>query len=329
MLTPKENFLLATVEHKIPEWIPNEFTDVIMAGGAFETFENGPFGGGLDGFGVTWHGTRSAGGQPVPAGKPPLDDITAWEDVVTFPDLDAYDWEGQAAMQLVGQDRSQKVVEYGCWNAPFLRLTHLLGFENALCAMMEEPEASEALLTAITDYKIRLVERVAEYFKPDIITQFDDVATERGLFMSPKTYRALIKPQHKRFNDAVKAHGIIPFNHTCGRCEEIIADYIDEGAYAWSAAQPMNDIVAIQEKYGDKIAVIGGYNTNGRPGLEAATNEEIDAEVKRVIETYGPRGSFAFMGFRLMASDDPMAIFTGLAPINAAVEKYGRNFYKK
>lgn len=330
MLTPKENFLLAAVEHKIPEWIPNEMSDIIMVGGNFETFENGPFGGGLDGFGVSWHATQSASGAPVPCGKPVLDDITTWEDIVTFPDLDAFDWEGSAAMQFAmpGADRSQKLVEYGAWNAQFLRLTHLMGFENALCAMIEEPEACDALFAAITDYKIGIVERAAKYFKPDIFTSFDDVATERGLFMSPNTYRTLIKPHHKRLNDAVKAYGMIPFMHTCGKCESIIPDFIEEGAIAWTSAQPMNDIVAIQEKYGDKIAIIGGYDTNGRAGLEAATNEEIEMEVKRCIETYGPRGSYIFMGFRLMNSPDPMAFFEGVAPINAAWEKY-KNFYKK
>lgn len=331
MLTPKENYLTALVEHKIPEWVPNLFNDVIMAGGGIESFENGPPGGGLDGFGVSWHGTRSAAGQPVPFGKPVLDDITRWEDVVKFPNLDEYDWEGKAAAQLSmpGADRSQKAVEYGIWNAQFLRLTHLMGFENALVAMIEEPEAVEALLSAITDYKIRLVERVVKYYKPDIITSYDDTATERGLFMSPATYRTLIKPQHKRLNDAIKALGAIPFMHTCGKCEAIIPDFIDEGAYAWSAAQPMNDIAGILQKYGDKIGVAGGYNSNGRPGMYNATAEEIEAEVKRCMETYGPYGSYAFMGFRMVASEDPMAFMEAIAPISAAYEKYGRNFYKK
>ncbi len=330
MLTPRENFLLAAVKHKIPDWVPNEMTDVIMTGGIFETFENGPLGGGLDGFGVEWHSSMSAGGQAVPAaGKFVLNDITKWEDIVKFPDLDAFDWEGQAAYQLSLGDRSKQVVEYGCWNGQFLRLTHLMGFENALCALYEEPEACSALMSAITDYKIKLVERAAKYFKPDIITNYIDVATERGLFMSPQTYRELISPQQKRLNDAIKALGIKPFVHCCGKCEDIIPDFIDEGFVGWSSAQPMNDIVGILKKYGSKISVIGGYNSNGRPGASDVTDEEIDAEVNRCIDTYAPYGSFVMMGFRLVNSYDPMAFFTALIPINAAVEKYGRNFYKK
>jgi hypothetical protein len=328
--TSKENFYLATVEHKIPEWIPNAFTDVAMAGGSRETFENGPAGGGPDGFGVVWHGSASAGGQPVPApGEYVLKDVTAWEDIVKFPDLDAYDWEGEAALQLQNVDRSQKPLEYGCWNSQFLRFSHLLGFENALVAMLEEPEASLALLNAITDYKIRLLGYIKKYFNPDIVTNYDDVATEKGLFMSPATYRTLIKPQHKRFNDAVKDLGMIPFQHTCGRCEDIMGDYIEEGAYAWSAAQPMNDIVAIQEKYADKIAVIGGFDSNGKPGRPDATPEEVDAEVKRVIETYAPRGSFVFMGFRMLGDVDFEVTMKAFGELAASFDKYSKDFYKK
>lgn len=222
---------VAVAEHKKPEWIPNCLTDVVLAGGTLESFENGPLGGGADGFGVVWHATSSAGGQPVPApGKYVLEDICDWEDIVKFPDLDAYDWKGQAEAQLCNADRKNQVVEYMSWNAQFLRLTHLMGFENALVSMAIEPEACLAFFDAVTDYKIKIVERVAEYFKPDFFTNFDDVATERGLFMSPTAYRELIKPGHKRLNEAIRAHGIYPIMHCCGLCESIIPDFIDEGA---------------------------------------------------------------------------------------------------
>jgi hypothetical protein len=115
---------------------------------------------------------------------------------------------------------------------------------------------------------------------------------------------------------------MLPFVHCCGRCEEIIPDFINEGYVAWSAAQPMNDIVGIIKKYGDKISVIGGYNSNGRPGMPDVTEDEIDKEVKRCIYEYSQQGSFALMGFRLVNSPDPKAFFAALAPINAAHEKY-------
>lgn len=301
----KENYL-SFLNHEKTQWIPNFFTDVYFCGNEHEVFENGPAGGGYDGFGVLWHASDSAGGQGVPAANHiVLEDVTAWEDVVQFPDLDAVDWEEYAAQELAGKEKRDKVIEYHSWNSQFLRLTHLMGFENALCSLYEEPEACMALMNAITDYKIKLVERVHEYIRPDCFVHYDDVATERGTFMSPAVYREMIKPQHKRLNDAVKAMGMIPQIHCCGYCQDIIPDFIDEGSAAWQSAQPTNDISVILETYGDKLSVTGGYDTQGKPGAPNVTVDEVIAEVDRCIDTYGKYGrSYCFMGFLLAATGD-------------------------
>ena len=202
-----------------------------------------------------------------------------------------------------------------------------MGFENALCAMIEDPEACLAFFDAVADYKIRLAERAAHYFKPDMITSFDDVATERGLFMAPDVYRELIKPSHTKVNQAIREMGILPAVHCCGNCEEIIPDFIDEGNVAWSSAQPVNDIEGILRKYGDKITVIGGYDTNGKPAQSSASLEEIKAEVHRAIDAYAPYGSYVFFGFRLVDSTDPEEIMKSMMPIFEEAKKYGKSFY--
>lgn len=328
MITSKENMLLA-LNHQKTEWVPS-VGEMITCGGAAETFENGPVGGGMDGFGVKWVTTRSSGGQGTPApGHCQFDDVADWEDKVVFPDLDAFDWEEAARIQLSVGDTSTRLVEYQCWNWSFLRLTHLMGFENALCAMIEDPDACLAFFDAVADYKIRLAERAVHYFKPDTINSFDDVATERGLFMAPDTYRKLIKPSHTKVNKAIREMGVLPVIHCCGKCEEIIPDFIEEGNVAWSSAQPMNDIEGILQKYGSRLTVIGGYNTNGAPAQPSATPEDIKAEVHRAIDTYAPYGNYIFFGFKLVDSTDPEEIQRAIAPIFEEGERYGRNFYKK
>lgn len=322
MLSPRDNYL-ACVNHQSYDYVPDAMSDAIMVGGAFETFENGPLGGGPDDFGLEWLCTASANGQAVP--KPncfPVPDVTEWEKYLKIPNLDNYDWEGMAAMQFGDQDRSQKVVIYGTWNSIFLRFSHLLGFEEALIAMYEEPEASRDMMSAICDYKCRLVDYIAKYFKPDIITNYDDVCTERGPFMAPETYRELIKPFHKKFNDAIKSYGILPSQHCCGNCQVLIPDYIDEGSVTWEAAQPSNDIKSILRQYGDRIVVVGGYDTNGLPGREDVTDEVIDAEVQRMFNEYAPEGSFISMGFLLTNDPDPMAFVRNAMRIGQHIAKY-------
>lgn len=326
-MNKKENFM-AAVFGRPHEWIPNYMSELVVGGGVEETFENGPLSGGIDGFGVEWLPSVSAGGAAVPhTVYPVLKDITKWRDIVKFPNLDAFDWEGLAAKQLAGVDRNETPIEYQSWNAQFLRLTHLMGFENALCAMYEEPDECYALMDAVTDYKIEIVKKAAQYFKPDFFTSFDDVATERGLFMSPTIYRKLIKPLHKKLNDAVREHGMFPMIHTCGKCEDIIGDFIDEGAVAWTSAQPMNDIIAIQKKYGHQIAIAGGYDANGRPGCADTPEEEVRAEVRRCIDTYGTSGNYLLMGFRIVNSLDPDVFIKAQFPINDECMLYGKKHF--
>lgn len=320
----REN-MLAILNHEPHDHIGNFMTDICHCGGNKEIFENGPAGGGVDGFGCSWLPSESALGQGVPFGKPILEDICTWEDVVKFPNLDAVDWEEEAKIQLARFDPENQIIEYGMWNGQFLRLSHLMGFENGLCAMYEEPEACLALLNAITDYKIRLAERVVEYFHPDSVCCFDDVATERALFMSPDAYRKFIKPMHTRFNKAVRDMGVIPNQHICGKCEDIVPDIIDEGAAAWEICQPENDLLELQAKYGDKLAFIGGYDMKGELACRDVTEEELRASARETMDKFGPGGNFAMMGMILYA--DAAKFANTMAILSDETLKYGTNYY--
>ena len=330
MLTPKENYL-AVLNHEKPDYVPDVALDACMVGGAFELFENGPLGGGVDDFGLEWVCTASANGQATPApGCIPVPDVTEWKKYLKIPDLGKLDWEEMAAAQYAGreEDRKNKAVIYGTWNSIFLRFSHLLGFEEALIAMYEEPEACMEMMQAIADYKCDLIEQVGKYFKPDIITHYDDVCTERGPFMPPEMYREMIKPFHKQMNDAIKSVGALPSQHCCGFCEDLIPDFIDEGAVSWEAAQPSNDLAKVIREYGDRITVVGGYDTQGLPGRPGVPDEEIEAEVHRMMDAYAPLGSFISMGFLLTNDPDPMAFVMSMMRIAKYIDELRYNYYK-
>jgi hypothetical protein len=324
MLTPKENYL-RTLRHEKNEYVPLGMGDGAMFGFSCDV-EKGPPGGGLDGFGVRWVTPTSGGGAAIPAPNEfVLDDITKWREKVKIPDVDAINWEADLArdMQFLmfPLNRETMSVGYSCGNGIFERLAALMGFENTLLAMAEEPEAVNELFTALTDYKIKFLEKVAQYYKPDTFTNFDDIATERGLFMSPAMYRELIKPHHKRLYKRCRELGILPLQHTCGKAEILVEDMIEIGVASWSSVQPTNDIVGLLKKYGDKIAFEGGYNTNGPPARPDASPEEIEAEVNRCYDEYGKYPGFCFGGFILVDSADPNAMMERMMPLNNAVMK--------
>ena len=323
-MTPKEN-ILAALRHESYDWTPNYMTDIMNRGFGFgqgPVFEKGPATGGLDGFGVNWVTPDSGGGAPIPEpGKFLLDSETIedWKKLIKFPNVTAFDWAEHARSERIrGGDHSVQALDFGSGNGPFERMAALMGFEEALIALAVEPEASAELLNAIADYKIQVAEYAKKYFDADMFTLYDDIATERSLFMSPETYRNLIKPAHKKIYEAVRAMGMLPIQHTCGKAEAVIEDIIEAGAAGWTSVQPTNDIEKLLETYGDRICLMGGYDTNGPAGRPGVTPEVIRAEVRRDFETYGRHRGYIFFGFLLVKSGDPGERREAMKPLVAA-----------
>jgi hypothetical protein len=299
-LSPKENYLRA-LRHEETEYVPfapfGPGSDTI-AYGLFCPGDRGQESTGFrDGFGVRWESSESAAGGQIPApGEFILTDITRWKKTITIPDMEQYDWQklAEGDMAAMPADRDRQAACFVSTNGVWERLAALMGFEEAMIALVEEPDACNDLFAAITDFKLRLAEKVATYYQCDVFINFDDIATERNLFMSPSTYRALIKPHHKRLNDGIKNLGMIPVQHTCGHAELCVEDYIETGAAAWNSVQPSNDIARILDKHGDRFTLEGGYDSTGKPGYPDATIEEVVAETDRCFREYGDRKGFIF-----------------------------------
>jgi uroporphyrinogen-III decarboxylase len=280
--------------------------DVAMTGLLSPTDQGQEFTNFIDGYGVRWVASESAGNAKIPApGEFILKDVTRWKTDITIPDVEKYDWQRfkDQEFALFNIDRDKQALCFVTSTGVWERLAALMGFENAMIALLEEPEACNELLTAITDYKIRLAEKAAKYYKADVFFNADDIATERNLFISPDTFRTLIKPHWKRLHNAVKNLGMIPMQHICGYAETCIEDYIETGAEGWNAVQPRNDIAGILDKYGDRFCIEGGWDSNGKPSQPDASIEEVKVEVERCFREYGGKKGFIFWPGILASTD--------------------------
>ncbi|MEG2417941.1 MAG: uroporphyrinogen decarboxylase family protein, partial [Eubacterium sp.] len=159
-----------------------------------------------------------------------LDDICDWQEVVQFPDLETWDWENAKLVDHISDiDRANNLVNIVVCNGMFERLHVLMGFEDALCALITEKEAVAAFFDAIVDYKIALIAKLKEHYNPDVITFHDDWGTQKALFFSPALWKELIKPRMKKIIDFTHQCGIGFIMHSCGKLDDIIEEVCEIG----------------------------------------------------------------------------------------------------
>ena len=282
MLTPRENALLA-LDHKVPERIVNLVMDANMLG-TYVLRERAPavpgrpYGGdGVDWFGVHWRYEESSGAPMVdPAYPPIMDDITCWREKVKFPDLSKVDFKAAAQADLNGPLYDpDKLNQVTILQGPFERLLSLMPTEEALCSLLEEPEACSDFFNAMADYKIELIDRMAEAYPIDLIDLHDDWGTQISSFMSVDTWKELLSGPMGRIAKHCKDKGIHVQMHSCGKIEAIVPYMVEAGIEHWSSCQGMNDIKSLVHKYGDRMTFFGCMDT---PEVQAAgiSQEEID-----------------------------------------------------
>jgi hypothetical protein len=321
-ITEKENFLII-LDGGIPEWLPN-YNNAVVSGGPLLTGRKPVEGTDMvvDVFGVIFHSTIDG---PIPVNTVDRDfrlcDVTKWRDIIPKLDLDAHDWEAEARRALSGVDRNEKLTNYmfgGMWEA----MHYIMGFENALLSLADEPEATYEFLEALADFWIGVMNRFCKYYKPDIITTMEHIATHQGLLMSPDTYRRIIKPVHQKVYDAIRETGAIPQMHVDGFVEDVMADYADLGVRMIQPFQVFNDINRYKEKY--RIVAVGGWDAFGPGNLPESTEEDTRASVRLAMDTYGPGGRYAFWNSGATPRYPDRLIW-----IDDEVARYGRDFYKK
>ena len=180
--------------------------------------------------------------------------LTDWREVVKFPDLDNFDWEEAAKTDRIPTfDRENHALYQMIHNGIFERFHVLMGFENALCALLTDPEEVNELFGALADYKCKLIDKLAEYYKPDIICYHDDWGTQRGLFFSPDIWRELIKPHTKRIVDHVKSKGIKFELHSDGLIKDLVAEIVEDLEVDAIQLMAINDIPSLKKITGDKV----------------------------------------------------------------------------
>ncbi|MFB0563411.1 MAG: uroporphyrinogen decarboxylase family protein [Candidatus Lokiarchaeia archaeon] len=178
----------------------------------------------------------------------------------------------------------------------FHQYTYMRGFTQMMLDMKRNPEIFKYLADTILDVHCSVIE--AFFSECGDIVDFallqEDLGTQQAPFVSPEEYKKYMKPYHKGLIDSIKSvtDARIYF-HSCGAIFPLIEHLIDIGVDILNPIQPLAkgmDAESLKKTYGDKITFCGGIDVQKL--LPNGTVEQIEAEVKRVIEILGKNGGY-------------------------------------
>lgn len=282
---------------------------VIFPGDRYFSMPYDPYGTGPDAWGVLWTNQGpdpGLDGSSVAANFRLFEDVEDWPEYVRFPDLDALHAADALKAMARSVDRESTLLSCLMLSGPFERLNQMVGMENALCAFYGCPEALHAYLDAMCDYRLRCIQLAYDAIAPDVIYMHDDWGMSTNMLFSPELWRKFIKPREARLVQKIHSLGMLYEHHSCGYIQQILPDLVELGVDCLNPLNVCNDVPAIKKEFGGHITLKGGVNNQFIESGQA-TEAEIRAEARRVIDAYAPGGRY--LPFYLAGNREVQRIF--------------------
>lgn len=172
----------------------------------------------------------------------------------------------------------------------------LRGTEQYLMDLVINKLFAHQLAQKVTQVLKGLYEVLLEATGPYIhmVQYASDYGTQKSLFISPATYREMLKPYDAEIIHLIKevAPNAKVFFHCCGAIYPLIPDFIEIGVDVLNPLQPMAvgmDSAKIKAEFGHKLCFHGGIDIQrALPG----TLQDVEEEVRTRIAALAPGGGY-------------------------------------
>ena len=187
---------------------------------------------------------------------------------------------------------------------------YLRGFEDWYVDIAADRKLAGALYDAVLEVSLEVCRQVLQEVGPevDVLMASDDLGVQNSLMMSPKAYRELFKPRHRRYFQLM--HEMSPgkvFFHTCGSVVDILDDLVEIGVDILHPVQVTArgmEPKALKARYGDRLSFWGAIDTHRV--LPRGSVAEVEAEVERRVEELGDGGGFVLGAVHNIQPDVPL-----------------------
>ena len=273
--------------------IASNFEYAFRDEGAYEAY--------TDEWGIGWRKPKD-GGLYYDMYHHPLANADSLDDLKTYPFPDPLDSARFATLRSqaeAARSKGKTLVLAGPCAGIAEVYAWMRGFEQYYVDLALNQDYVALMLDRLLEWKCAFWEHALEQIGDlvDIVVEADDLGGQTSPLMSPKTYRSLIQPRHKRLFSFIKTQAPVKlFYHTCGAVRAFIPDLIDAGIDILNPVQissPGMDVRGLKRDFGRDLVFWGG-GVDTQYVLGTATPEEIRQHVKRNIETLAPGGGFVF-----------------------------------
>jgi len=187
--------------------------------------------------------------------------------------------------------------------------------------MVEDPDLIRDIFEAHVTLMIRMCEMLMDRGVVfDGAWFYGDIAYNKGLLFSPKAYREVLMPSHKRLFDFCNAHDMPVIYHTDGDVRDAIPFLIEAGI---RCLQPLEakagmDVRALKEEYGDRLAFMGNIDIQVMSGGDRSLIEE---EVKSKVLAAKKGGGYIYHSDH---SVPPSVTFESYEWVMELMDRYGK-----
>lgn len=175
--------------------------------------------------------------------------------------------------------------------SPFTHFMELFGYQNALLALVTDPEKANAILDRLSEATIVwALAQAREGVEAILISS----AFAGAPFLSRKMYKEFVVPCERRLTQAIKDSGNIVYTHTCGRIGDRLDLMEETGTQGIDTLDPPplgnGDLAVAKRDFGQRLFFKG--NLNSVEILNYKTEDEVLAEATNRIEIGKPGAGY-------------------------------------
>jgi len=267
----------------------------------------------IDDWGVEF--TRTPYGMPVASKHP----------VKTPADLKTYQPPDPNRAHLVLVDLMRERFQgskaiYWMMRGSFVRSWRLIGMENLMIQMFDNPEFVHQVAAMVTQYSLAQLEMLIEAGL-DVLIVEDDIADKNFPLIAPEQFARFVNPYNRQLVDKAHAAGLKVVRHSDGNLWPLLDILLDSGYDGLNPLEPQAgmDLKKVKAYCGDRLCLLGNIDCidllpNGSP-------QEVATAVQQAITDAAAGG-----GLIICSSN---SLHPGVKPENCiamfeATLKYGR-----